>query len=345
MTPLKESPSTDSPPTESRALTPNGVPKVVVAEFLHPAALELLAENCRLEYHPELFRRPGELRAALIDADGLVVRNQTMVTGALVAGTRLRVVGRVGVGLDNLELPALRAAGLTVTFTPGANAVSVAEYTLGAMVALARRFPEISPQVHSGQWNRQASIGFELAGKALGIIGLGDIGGKVARLGSALSMRLLATDPAVTPDAPLVRELGVEMLPQQELLSEADVVSLHVPLLESTRGLIDRQALAQMKQGAYLVNSARGGVVDEAALAEALLEGRLSGAALDVRETEPPARDDPLAGVRNVLLTPHIAGVTEESMVRACLRVVRDVLRVLGGQAPESEAPTQDASS
>jgi D-3-phosphoglycerate dehydrogenase len=315
--------------------------KAVVSEFLHAEALDLLARGTLLHYDPGLHERPEELRAALAEADALVVRNQTKVTGALVAGTPLRCVGRVGVGLDNLELPALRAAGVAVTWAPGSNATSVAEYVIGAMLALARLFTETSPRVHGGGWDRQAAIGFELAGKALGIVGLGDIGGRVARRAAALGMQLLASDPALRRDSRVVREHGVTLLSLPELLAASDVVTLHAPLLSSTSGLIGLDSLALMKSGAYLINTARGGLVDEQALAAALREGRLAGAALDVRDPEPPGPNDPLAGLPNVLLTPHIAGVTEESMRRACLHVAEDVLLVLAGEAPRSEVPAQ----
>jgi D-3-phosphoglycerate dehydrogenase len=315
--------------------------KVVVSEFLHREALDLLARGTLLHYDPELHGRPGELHAALEEADALVVRNQTKVDGALVAGTRLRCVGRVGVGLDNVDLPALREAGVTITWAPGSNATSVAEYVIGAMLALARLFTETSPQVHAGRWDRQAAIGFELAGKALGIVGLGDIGGRVARRAAALGMQLLASDPALRSDSRVVREHDVTLLSLPELLAAADAVTLHAPLLPSTRGLIGLDSLALMKSGAYLINTARGGLVDEQALAAALRDGRLAGAALDVRDPEPPGPNDPLTGLPNVLLTPHIAGVTEESMRRACLHVAEDVLLVLSGEEPRSEVPAE----
>jgi D-3-phosphoglycerate dehydrogenase len=315
------------------------VKRVVVSEFLLQEALDVLAQTCSVHYDAELHSRPDDLRSVLQGADALVVRNQTRVTGELLSGSRVAVVGRVGVGLDNLELPALRAAGITVTWAPGSNATSVAEYVIGAMLARARTFPETSAKVHAGRWDRQSAIGFELEGKALGLVGLGDIGRRVARRAAALGMRLLSSDPAVAPDGPVAREYGAHVLPLPELLATADIVSLHAPLLPSTRGLIGPKTLPLMKRGAYLINTARGGLVDEAALSAALREGRLAGAALDVRDPEPPGPSDPLAGLPNVLLTPHIAGVTNESMRRACLHVAEDVLRVLAGEAPRSEVP------
>ncbi|MEX2541464.1 MAG: hydroxyacid dehydrogenase [Trueperaceae bacterium] len=313
--------------------------KIVVSEFLHRDALDLLADRADLEYDPGLHERPVDLKAALTGAAALVVRNQTQVTAPLLAGTSLRAVGRVGVGLDNLDLTALREAGVTVTWAPGTNATSVAEYVIGAMLSLARLFPETSPKVHAGHWDRQAAIGFELKGRTLGIVGLGDIGSRVGRRAQALGMRLLASDPALGPESPAVRELGARLVPLAELLAEADVVSLHAPLLPSTLGMIGSETLALMKPGGYLINTARGELVDERALASVLRDGRLAGAALDVRDPEPPGASDPLKGLRNVLLTPHIAGVTEESLRRACTHVAEDVLRVLSGERPVSEVP------
>jgi D-3-phosphoglycerate dehydrogenase len=313
--------------------------RVVVPELLHQSALDLLNANVDLDYEPELHARPGDLRSRLTGASGLVVRNQTRVDATLLEGATLRVVGRVGVGLDNLDLPGLRAAGVTVTWAPGTNATSVAEYVLGAMLSLARTLPDTSARLHAGTWDRRAAIGHELHGRTLGIVGIGDIGTRVARRARALGMRLIGTDPAVSSNSLAVQDLEVELVPLARLLAEADVVTLHAPLLTSTRGLINEETLALMKPGAYLVNSARGGLVDEPALAGALRSGRLAGAALDVRDPEPPAADDLLAGLPNVLLTPHIAGVTEESLRRACLHVAEDVLRVLAGERPQSEVP------
>ncbi|MEX2536648.1 MAG: hydroxyacid dehydrogenase [Trueperaceae bacterium] len=313
--------------------------KVVVSEFLHEAALQLLGAGGGLHYDPELYARPDELRAALQDAGALLVRNQTKVTRSLLEGTRVAAVGRVGVGLDNIELPAVQQAGVTVTWAPGTNATSVAEYVIGSMLSLARNFLVASPKLHAGEWDRQAAVGFELQGKTLGIVGLGDIGGRVARRAQVLGMRIVASDPLVGPNSSAVQEFGVELLTLEELLAASDVVSLHAPLLPSTRGMIGQRALASMKPVAYLINTARGGLVDESALAQALKAGQLAGAALDVRDPEPPGSNDPLAGLPNVLLTPHIAGVTEESTKRACLHVAEDVLRVLAGERPLSEVP------
>ena len=313
--------------------------KIVVSEVLHEDALELLAARSTLLYDPDLHARPDELRSLLGDAAALLVRNRTKVDGALLEGSAVEVVGRVGVGLDNIAVDELRRSGVRVTWAPGTNAASVAEYVVGAMLSLARLFLVASPVLHAGEWRRQEAIGFELQGKTLGIVGLGDIGSRVARRAAALGMRLLASDPVVGPNSFAVQELGIELVPLEVLLRSADVVTLHTPLLPSTRGMIGTDTLPVMKEGAYLINTARGGLVDEAALAEALGRGKLAGAALDVRDPEPPGLDDPLAGLSNVLLTPHIAGVTEESIRRASMLVAGDVLRVLAGERPQSEVP------
>lgn len=316
-------------------------PKVVVSELIHPAALGLLEEHAEVHYDPELHTAPDALREAVARADALIVRNRTAVTAHLVSGSALRVVGRLGVGLDNLEVESLQRAGMTITWAPGTNATSVAEYVVGAAIALARKFTQASAAVNAGQWDRQAAVGSELQGKTFGLIGLGDIGARVARRAAALGMRTMAVDPALEEHSAAVQEHGVELVELDELLRESQVVSLHVPLTSATRGLIDEERLGLMKRGAYLINTARGGLVDERALAAALREGRLAGAALDVREHEPPGADDPLAGIPNLILTPHVAGVTEESNERACLHVARDVLRVLAGERPRSQVPVR----
>ncbi len=313
---------------------------IVVSEHFHPEALALLQDAATVHYDAELFKDRGTLKRKLADADALIVRNGTRVDADLLeSGPRLKVVGRLGVGLDNLALDELRARGVTVTWAPGANAVSVAEYVLGAMLELSRRFAEVSAAVHGGVWDRQAAIGFELYGKTLGVVGLGDIGSRLARRAAAFGMKLLASDPVVHDNSFAVQEYGLELLELRDLLGRADFVSLHAPLLPGTRHLINAETLAFFKPSAYLVNTARGGLVDEAALASALRQGKLAGAALDVRENEPPGADDPLRGLENVLLTPHVAGVTEASNRRVCLHVANDVLRVLKGAAPLSRVP------
>ena len=312
---------------------------IVVSEYIHEDALGGL-EPLGLHYDPKLFGDRAALTKLLHDADALVVRNQTRVDGALVKNaSKLKVVGRIGVGLDNLELPVLRERNITVTWAPGTNAVSVAEYVLGVMLTFSRAFTRVSAELHQGRWDRQAAIGTELYGKTLGIVGLGDIGSRLAKRAGALGMRVLASDPVVHMSSFAVQEYGLELTDLGTLLERADFVSLHAPLLPSTKNMIDAAALARMKPTAFLINTARGGLVNEDALADALRKRRLAGAALDVRVKEPPGETDPLRGLDNVILTPHIAGVTEESNRRASLHVAEDVRRVLAGQKPLSEVP------
>ena len=311
--------------------------KIVVSEHLPPEALARLQNAATVHYDAELFKNRTELKRALADADALVVRNGTRVDAELLEGAKtLKVVGRLGVGLDNLMLDELRARDITVTWAPGANAVSVAEYVMGAMLELSRRFASISAEAHGGVWDRQGAIGAEIYGTTLGIVGLGDIGSRLAKRAAAFGMKVLASDPVVHDNSFAVQEYGLEVLELTALLERADFVSLHAPLLPSTRHLINAETLASFKPSAYLINTARGGLVDEQALATALRQGKLAGAALDVRENEPPGNDDPLRGLENVLLTPHIAGVTEASNLRVSLHVANDVLRVLSGSAPLS---------
>ncbi len=314
---------------------------IVVSEYVPEAALELLRAAGKVHAEPDLHARVADLHAALSGARALVVRNQTRVDRALLdAAPGLLVVGRVGVGLDNLDREALAERDVRATWAPGTNATSVAEYVLGAMLALYRRFEATSASLHAGAWDRRAATGVEAFARTLGLVGLGDIGARVARRARAFGMHVVAADPVLHPSSFPVQEYGVELLDLDELLERSDVVSLHVPLLPSTRGMIGEAQLAHMKAGAVLINTARGGLVDEAALARALRAGTLAGAALDVRDSEPPGDDDPLRGVSNVLLTPHVAGVTAASLERAATHVARDVVRVLRGERPLSPLPS-----
>ncbi|MCW5852414.1 MAG: hydroxyacid dehydrogenase [Anaerolineae bacterium] len=308
--------------------------KIVITEFVSQVALDRLRPAAEVVYDPNLWRS-ADLRAHLSDAEALIVRNQTRVDGELLdAGPELKVVGRLGVGLDNIELPAARQRGVQVVFARSSNAIAVAEYVFAAMFAAARRLAEATRDVQAGRWDRQTFTGYELYGKTLGIIGVGDIGGRLARRAQAFGLRILASDPLVTGSSLVVAEFGVQLTDLDTLLAESDFISLHVPLTRGTAHLVNADRLGRMKPTAWLINTARGGVIDEAALYEALQAGRLGGAALDVRAQEPPPSDDRLATLPHVLLTPHIAGITQESHVRTAEMIAEDVLRVLRGQAP-----------
>ncbi|MBX7214850.1 MAG: hydroxyacid dehydrogenase [Thermoflexales bacterium] len=308
----------------------------LITELNWPRGIALLQAAGDALYDPALFKDRPRLLAEVADCDALIVRNQTRVDAELIgAAQRLKVVGRLGVGLDNLDLPALRARGITVVTGGTANAISVAEYAMGAFLALARRFVTSDASVKAGGWDRAGGTGFELYGKTLGVLGLGDIGARVARRGAAFGMRVIAYDPLITASHFNAAEHGVTLFETPEaVLAAADFVTLHVPLLPSTANLIDARRLAMMKPTAYLVNTSRGGIVDEAALADALRAGKLAGAALDVRVNEPPGKADPLAGAPNLLLTPHVAGLTDEAQDRISVAVAEDALRVLRGERP-----------
>lgn len=305
--------------------------RIVISEFMDEAAVARLAAAHDVLYDAKLVDDAARLKAEAASADVLIVRNRTQVRGDLLAAlSRCRVVGRLGVGLDNIDVAGCEARGMKVIPATGANAHSVAEYVIGTAMVLLRGVYAASASVARGDWPRAAlSSGRELAGKTLGLIGFGSIGQLTARLATAMGMKVVAFDAAMPPTHAAYAEGGVEPLGLDELLARADVVSLHVPLLDSTRGLIDAKRMAAMKPGAVLVNTARGGIVDERAMVEALRAGRLGGAALDVFEQEPlPSRPE-FADCPNLILTPHVAGVTAEANVRVSGVIADQVLEAL----------------
>jgi len=283
-------------------------------------------------YDPDLYADRDRLLAELVGTVAILIRNRTRIDpGLLAAAPDLRVVGRLGVGLDNIDTDACHLAGVTIIPAVGANAVSVAEYVIGAMLVLVRRVYDMTPSMVAGEWPRQGhAFGHELLGKTLGLIGLGSIARQVAVRAAAFGMGIVAFDPFLHEDDPAWATVGKVDL--DTLLSRSDVVSLHVPLGDKTRDLIDAGALALMKPTAILVNTSRGGIVDETALARALEGGALAGAALDVFSTEPlgPGPAATFAGVPNLVLTPHLAGNTEEAVERVASMIVAAVVDALG---------------
>jgi (S)-sulfolactate dehydrogenase len=309
--------------------------RIVISEFMDEAAVAMLAAHHATEYDRDLVDRREELKAKLVDADALIVRNRTQVNVELLAAApRLRVVGRLGVGLDNIDVAACTARDIAVIPATGANALAVAEYVIGAAMVLLRGTYFATADVAAGKWPRAAlSSGREIAGKTLGIVGFGGIGRLTGRLGRALGMRVIGCDAELAADDAVWRDEGVEPRTLDALLAQSDVLTLHVPLVPATRNLIDARRIAAMKPGAILVNTARGGVVDEAAVAAALSSGRLGGAALDVFDKEPLPAGSPLAGCPNLLLTPHIAGVTAESNERVSSMIAERVIEALATRA------------
>lgn len=302
--------------------------RILVAEPLATEGVELLER-----YHDVDVRlgcSPDELRAIIGEYDALIVRSQVKVDAALIdAGARLIVIGRAGVGVDNVDLEAATRAGITVVNAPTGNTIAAAEHTLALLFALARRVPAADASVRRGEWKRSQFTGIELRGKTLGIVGLGKIGLAVADRARGLEMTIIGADPYVTAEQAALH--GVERVELDELLARADVVTLHVPGGRSTRGLIGPDRIARMKRGAFLLNVARGGIVDEAALAEALASGHLGGAAIDVFEHEPPV-DSPLLTAPNTVLTPHLGASTAEAQVAVATEVAAQVLDVLDGR-------------
>lgn len=301
--------------------------KIVITEFMDLDAVRTLQGRFAVIHEPTLFDRRAELLALLADATALIVRNRTQVDGELLAAApRLRVVGRLGVGLDNIDVAACKARDIEVFPATGANALAVAEYVVASVMVLLRGAYLSSAAVAAGQWPRpQLSEGRETAGRTLGLVGFGGIGQLTARLAQGLGMRAVACDPLLAADAPDWAQSGVARRELDDLLAESDAVSLHVPLTAQTRGLLDATRIGRMKAEAVLINTARGGIVDEAALAQALHSGKLAGAALDVFDHEPLAAGSPLAEAPNLILTPHIGGVTRESNTRVSTLIAAKV--------------------
>lgn len=307
---------------------------IVITEFMDEAAVGLLQQYCAVNYDPGLVDARTRLLDGLQEVQALIVRNRTQVDDALLdCAPQLRVVGRLGVGLDNIDVDACRARGIEVIPATGANADAVAEYVITAALMLLRGVYGATAAVTQGDWPRTAlSQGREAAGKMLGLAGFGDIGRRVARLAQALGMQVLAHDPGVPIDDPVWASTRVNCCSFDELLQRCDALSLHMPLTDATRGLLDGAAIGRMKAGSVLINTSRGGIVDEAALVAALRQGHLGGAALDVFAQEPLPVVPTMQGVSGLVLTPHIAGVTQESNLRVSDMIARRVLSALGVQ-------------
>lgn len=305
--------------------------RIVICEFMDERAVARLAAVHEVLYDPQLVGDAARLRVEAVTADVLVVRNLTQVRGELLAAlTRCKVVGRLGVGLDNIDVPACEARGIKVIPATGANALSVAEYVIASTMLLLRGAFASSAAVAAGQWPRAAlGNGRETAGQTLGIIGFGSIGQTTARLARGLGMQVIAYDAMLAPDAPVFTQAGVRYAALDELIAGADAVTLHVPLVDSTRGLFNAERIARMKKGAVLVNTSRGHIVDLAAVAAALRAGRLGGAAIDVFDVEPLPATALLQDCPNLVLTPHISGVSTQSNERVSFMVAEKVLESL----------------
>lgn len=299
---------------------------ILIPESILPSAIERLQQKHSVHYDSGLVNRPDELLEAAYAADAIIVRRLTQVRGRLLdAMPHCKAVGRLGVGLDNIDVPACRARNIEVIPAIGANARSVAEYVIGAAFLLVRGAFHSSAAVVAGQWPKEAlNLGGEVLGRTIGIVGFGSIGKVTAELGKALGMQVLVHDQQLTDTA------GTEeIVSLDELMSRSDIVTLHVPLTPETRNLVDTRRLSLMKPGAVVINGARGGIVDEDALLEALRQGRIAGAALDAFENEPLGPSPQYENIPNLILTPHIAGVTRESEHRVTQVVVDRLIAAL----------------
>lgn len=307
--------------------------KILITQAIHPQAHARLAQQAAVHILEDTTQEG--LIQAIADADALLVR-MPVTSAAIRAGRKLRVVARHGVGLDYIPVETCTELGIPVVFTPDANTESVAEHVLGTMIALAHQIARVDRAVRTGGWNvRDGLLGIDIRGRTLGIVGVGRIGTRVAEVcRSAFAMKVLGCDPNLEPSAIAAR--GAEPVTLDQLLSESDFVTLHVPATRANHHLIDTSALARMKRGTFLINHARGGLVDTAALTDALKSRQLGGAAVDVLEQEPPAQDLELLQLDNVIVTPHSAALTDEAMLRMGSDAGDDIMRVLRGERPRA---------
>jgi D-3-phosphoglycerate dehydrogenase len=311
---------------------------ILISENITGAAVDLLCERFDVLSLPNLWKDPAALADHIRDARALIVRNQTRVTRELLRDAKeLIVIARAGAGLDNVDVAAATEAGIVVTYTPDQNSISAAEHTIALLLALAHRIPDAHADTKAGGWNRHRFVGNEVHGKTLGIIGLGRIGFLTAARALAFGMQILACDPLLTRDNVYLAQLNAELVALDDLLTRADFVCCHVPANAQTTDMLNRQRFAKMKTTACIINTSRGEVIDEADLADALKSGKIAGAALDVRASEPPGRSE-LELLPNVILTPHIAAFTEEAQQRVMRAVCEDVARVLEGKSPQHAA-------
>jgi len=305
--------------------------RIVISEFMDQRAVVQLQARHEVVYEPTLVDDMPRLLQLAQAADALIVRNRTQVRGDLLAALqRCKVIGRLGVGLDNIDVAACESRGMAVIPATGANALSVAEYVIAAAMMLLRGAFASSADVAAGRWPRNAlGNGRETAGKTMGIIGFGSIGRTTARLAQGLGMEVIAFDAMLDADTPVFQQTGVKFTGLQDLIMQSDVITLHVPLVDATRGLFDAKCIASMKPGAVLINTSRGHIVDLSAVAAALRSKHLGGAAIDVFDTEPLAASAELQDCPHLLLTPHISGVSAESNERVSFLIADKVLEAL----------------
>jgi D-3-phosphoglycerate dehydrogenase len=300
------------------------MPRVLVSDQLSPTAVQIFKDRgVEVDYLPDLGKDKEKLLAVIDKYDGLAIRSATKVTEKLIAAaTNLKVIGRAGIGVDNVDIPAASRKGIIVMNTPFGNSITTAEHAIAMMFAVARQLPEADTSTRAGKWEKNRFMGVEITGKTLGVIGCGNIGSIVAMRGVGLKMHVVAYDPFLSEER--ASQLGVEKLELEDLLARADFITLHTPLTDKTRGIIDKAALARMKDGVRIINCARGGLIVEADLVEALKSGKVAGAGIDVFETE-PATENPLFSLPNVVCTPHLGAATTEAQENVALQIAEQM--------------------
>ncbi|WP_310621466.1 phosphoglycerate dehydrogenase [Flexibacterium corallicola] len=299
-------------------------PKVLISDKLSPAAVQIFKDRgCDVDFLPDVGKDKEKLAEIIGNYDGLAIRSATKVTEKIIAAaTNLKVVGRAGIGVDNVDIPTATARGIIVMNTPFGNAITTAEHAIAMMFAVARQIPAADTSTQAGKWEKSRFMGKEITSKTLGLIGCGNIGSIVAERALGLKMKVVAFDPFLSEER--AQDLGVEKVELDELFRRADFITLHTPLTDKTRNIIDADAIASMKDGVYIVNCARGGLVNEAALAEALKSGKVAGAAVDVYEVE-PAKENALFGIPNLVCTPHLGASTTEAQENVALQVAEQM--------------------
>ncbi|MGK6354572.1 phosphoglycerate dehydrogenase [Sphingomonas sp. DT-207] len=318
------------------------MPKVLISDKMDPKAAQIFRER-GVEVDEITGKTPEELKAIIGEYDGLAIRSSTRVTKDILdAATNLKVVGRAGIGVDNVDIPAASAKGVVVMNTPFGNSITTAEHAIALMFALARDLPEADKSTQAGKWEKNRFMGVEVTGKTLGLIGAGNIGSIVADRALGLKMKVIAYDPFLTPERAI--EMGVEKMNLDDLLLRADFITLHTPLTDQTRNILSRENLAKTKKGVRIINCARGGLIDEAALKEGLESGHIAGAALDVFQAE-PAKEHPLFGTPNFISTPHLGASTTEAQVNVAIQVAEQMADFLvsGGVTNALNMPSLSA--
>ncbi len=299
-------------------------PKVLISDKLSPAAVQIFKDRgIDVTFEPDLGKDKAKLLSMIDQFDGLAIRSATKATEKLIeAASNLKVIGRAGIGVDNVDIPAASKKGIIVMNTPFGNSITTAEHAVAMMMAVARQIPEANTSTHAGKWEKSRFMGVELTSKTLGVIGAGNIGSIVIDRAQGLKMKVVAYDPFLSEERAL--QIGVEKLELDELLARSDFITMHVPLTEQTKNILSRDNIAKLKKGVRIINCARGGLVDEAALAEALKSGDVAGAAFDVFAVE-PATDSPLFNLPNVVVTPHLGAATTEAQENVALQVAEQM--------------------